>query len=95
VKRIVQLNGEYSGLTVRKFRIGTMLQMPDFKQDKVNVIDADTARYFFYTEHYYQAAVKHIERTIDELRSVVTLPEYARYLDPIEMPGLDELLKND
>jgi len=95
VKRIIALNGEYSGLTIRKFRVGTMLQMPDFKEDKVNVIDADVARYFFYTEHYYQTAVKHIEQSMNSLRETVSTPEYSRYIDPQEIPGLDELLETE
>lgn len=95
VKRIIQLNGEFEGLTIRKFRVGTMLQMPDFKEDKVNVIDAETARFFFYTEHYYQAVVKQIERSIDHLIETVRSPQYNRYLDPQQVPGMDELLEDE
>lgn len=93
VKRIVELNGEFEGLTIRKFRVGTMLQMPDFREDKVNVIDADVARYFFYTELYYQAVVKEIERAINELRETVRRPEYSRYIDPNEIPEYEELIE--
>ena len=95
VKRIVQLNGEYESLNIRTFRVGTMLQMPDFKSDKVNVIDADVARYFFFTEHYYQAAVKEMEHAIDALRGAIVRPEFSRYLDPVELPGLHELIEHE
>ncbi|UCD75035.1 MAG: ATP-binding cassette domain-containing protein [Phycisphaerales bacterium] len=67
LKRIVLLNGGQSQLLLRNFSVGGVLLMPDIKVQQAHVIDADVARYFFHTEHYYAAAVQEIEDRLTEL----------------------------
>jgi general secretion pathway protein D len=67
LKRIVTLNGGDEQLLLRNFSVGKVLLMPALKEGQVHVIDADVARYFFHTEHYYAATIKEIEDRLTEL----------------------------
>jgi hypothetical protein len=61
-------------MTLRNFSLGKVLIMPDSKPDQTHLVDADVARYFFETEHYYAAAIQRIEATIRELETVLDQP---------------------
>ncbi|MDY7107639.1 MAG: ABC transporter transmembrane domain-containing protein [Planctomycetota bacterium] len=71
LKRIVTLNGGDEQLLLRNFSVGKVLLMPELKEGQVHVIDADVARYFFHTEHYYAATIKEIEDRLTELDAVL------------------------
>ncbi|MBT8484357.1 MAG: hypothetical protein KJO43_02175, partial [Phycisphaerae bacterium] len=75
LKRIVGLNGGPDRLLLRNYTVGKMLLMPDFQQDQVHVVDADVARYFFRTEHYYAATIKRLEDALRSLDSALRDPE--------------------
>ncbi len=81
LKRIVQLNGGEASLRLSTFQVGAMLELPDLREDAIHVIDADVARYFFHTEHYYPAALQKIDAAIDVLDELVRRPEYAPYIE--------------
>jgi hypothetical protein len=54
--------------------VGKVLLMPELKKGQVHVIDADVARYFFHTEHYYAATIKEIEDRLTELDAALRGP---------------------
>ena len=85
LKRIVTLNGGDEQLLLRNFSVGTVLLMPDLKRGQVHVIDADVARFFFHTEHYYAATIKEIEDRLTELDAVLRGP--AESAPPQAPPG--------
>jgi hypothetical protein len=78
LKRIVMLNGGNEQLMLRNFSVGKVLLMPELKPDQVHVIDADVARYFFHTEHYYAATVRQIEKRLTELDAELRRPAVRR-----------------
>ncbi len=86
LKRIIHLNGGEERMTVRNFSVGKMIRMPDIKSDRIFVIDADVARYFYHTEHYYPATTQAIERAIMNLDEALREPELAPYLDGAQLP---------
>ena len=67
LKRIVSLNGGYEQLLLQNFGVGKVLLMPELKKGQVHVIDAEVARFFFHTEHYYAAAISEIESRLTEV----------------------------
>jgi len=77
LKRIVTLNGGDEQLLLRNFSVGKVLLMPDLKRGQVHVIDADVARFFFHTEHYYAATIREIEDRLTELDAVLRGPAEA------------------
>ncbi len=81
VKSTVQLNATHQSLRLRNFTQGRLLLMPTIKDDKVFLIDEDVAQYFFYTEHYYPALQKELQRDMEALGAILHDPGYGRYLD--------------
>jgi type II secretory pathway component GspD/PulD (secretin) len=84
VKSTVQLNATEHSLRLKNFTQGRLLLVPTIKDDQVFLIDEDVAQYFFYTEHYYPALQKELQRDMDALRVILHDPEYARFLDNSE-----------
>ncbi|MBL4590694.1 MAG: type II secretion system protein GspD [Phycisphaerales bacterium] len=80
LKLIVLLNGGEESLSLTNFSIGKILHVPERDADKVSVVDADVARYFFHTELYYAAVIKHIEQTLDELDEAFKDPQIQMYM---------------
>jgi general secretion pathway protein D len=86
VKQTVQLNATQQSLRLRNFTQGRLLLMPSIKDDQVFLIDEDVAQYFFYTEHYYPALQKELQRDMEALRGILQDPEYSSLLDdPAEL----------
>ena len=105
LKKITVLNGGNEKMRLKNFSVGKTLLMPELKKDQIHVIDAETARFFFHTEHYYAAALKQIEDKLKELDTELRRPEISSILDsPIpdevvpeigELKKSRELIKND
>ena len=89
LKRTVQLNAKRQEMTLSNFHIGRLLLMPTLKEEKVFLIDEQTARYFFYTEQYYPAVKMELSRDLEAMRAALKLPEIQRYLPKKgERPGV-------
>ena len=69
MKQTIELNNPEEILSLKSFNRGRLLSMPSIKKDDIELIDADVARCFFYSEHYYQALQKAVETDIDALRT--------------------------
>jgi Bacterial type II and III secretion system protein len=81
LKRIALLNGGTEQMRLRNFSVGKVLLMPQLKKDLIHVMDADTARFFFHTEHYYGAALAEIEKQLKQLDKRLRQPEISILLD--------------
>jgi len=81
LKRIAVLNGGDSQMRLRNFSVGKVLLMPELKPEQIHVIDADTARFFFHTEHYYAAALAEIEERLKELDQRLRRPDISILLE--------------
>ena len=81
LKKIIQLNGEEGALTLSNFSIGKILHTPEMGDDKISVVDADVAKYFFHTELYYAAIIKRIEETLAEFDRSLKDPGVQMYLN--------------
>ena len=71
MKQTIELNNPEDILTLDSFNRGRLLSMPSIKKDDIELIDADVARCFFYSEHYYQALQHAIETDIEALRDEI------------------------
>ena len=71
MKQTIELNNPEEILSLKSFNRGRLLSMPSIKKDDIELIDADVARCFFYSEHYYQALQKAVETDIDALRTEI------------------------
>ncbi len=81
LKQIAVLNGGTEQMRLRNFSVGKVLLMPQLKKDQIHVIDADTARFFFHTEHYYAATLAEIEEQLKQLDRRLRQPEISILLD--------------
>ncbi|MBN1508302.1 MAG: hypothetical protein JW955_15750 [Sedimentisphaerales bacterium] len=75
IKRIAVLNGGIDELRLRNFSVGRVLLMPELKGGQIHVVDADTAMFFFHTEHYYAATLAEIEKQLKELDQALRRPD--------------------
>ena len=80
LKKIILLNGDEESLSLKNFTIGKTLHAPRMGLEKVSVVDADVAKYFFHTELYYAAIIKRIEETIEEFNDVLEDPSIGHQL---------------
>lgn len=86
LKRIAVLNGGLGYMRLRNFSVGKVLLMPELKPGQIHVVDADTARFFFHTEHYYAATLAKIEKDLKELDEMLRRPDIRILLDS-GLPG--------
>jgi len=94
LKKIITLNGGQSTVSLTNFTVGKLLIMPEIKPTQAQVIDADVARYFFNTEHYYAETIRQIEHNLTLLDEVLRKPEIQQYLDGEEPPGWNSIMNN-
>lgn len=88
LKKITVLNGDIEHLRLKNFSVGKVLLMPDLKKEQIHVVDADTAMFFFHTEHYYAATLSEIEEQLQDLDKMLRRPEIKMLLDT-PIPGVD------
>jgi len=81
LKRVAHLNANRRTLTLGNFSVGRLLLMPDYKPDKVNLIDGDIAKLFFYTEQYYPALQMEMSRAMSDLIQALKTPTLRALLD--------------
>ena len=62
LNKIIELNNAESILSLKSFRRGRQLAMPTVKKSDIELLDADVARCFYYSEQYYQA----LQQAVDE-----------------------------
>ncbi len=86
LKKVIAANGGADQVTLTNFSVGKVLMMPEAKPGQANILDADVARLFFHTEHYYSAAIQTIEQSIAELDAQLRSPEIKPLLDGAELP---------
>lgn len=86
LKRIATLNGGLDYMRLRNFSVGKVLLTPELKKGQIHVLDADTARFFFHTEHYYAATLARIEKDLKALDQMLRRPDIRVLLDS-ELPG--------
>jgi hypothetical protein len=67
LKDLVKLNNGTEALSLDQFRVGQYVLIPDTDVNQVHIIDAEVAKYFYHTEHYYAATLQAIQRAIDKL----------------------------
>lgn len=81
LKKIAVLNGGVEHMRLRNFSVGKTLLMPELKDEQIHVVDADTAMFFFHTEHYYAATLERIETQLQKLDRMLRRPEIKALLD--------------
>jgi general secretion pathway protein D len=75
IKRIVDLNGGEKQLRLSTLGAGKVLFMPDFKPEQIHLVDPEVAHIFYFTEHYYAAALQAIEERLLELDEALRRPD--------------------
>ena len=98
LKRTVLLNSGRETASLRNFSLGRLLLMPSVGEHKVYVVDTETARLFFLTEHYYLAFRDALTKDMNKLKQVLTSDRYRRYVTgapkaPDEILNLPETLE--
>ncbi len=86
LKKVIAANGGADQVSLANFSVGKVLMMPETKEGQTHILDADVARLFFHTEHYYSAAIKVIEKRLAELDAALRTPEIKPLLDGAELP---------
>ncbi len=61
LKHFLELNNGNQALELNSFQVGQYVLVPDLDPEQVHIIDADVAKYFYQTEHYYHATLDAIQ----------------------------------
>jgi len=64
LRRTVDLNGSKRQMALKNFALGHVLRIPTIKADKFYLIDRRVAKYFFFTEHYYRAVGRELDKDV-------------------------------
>ena len=72
LKDLVKLNSGSEALALNQFQVGQYVLIPDTDVSQVHIIDAEVAKYFYHTEHYYAATLQAIQEAIDQLEKSLT-----------------------
>jgi len=75
LKKIIVLNGGTDQMRLRNFSVGKVLLMPELRKDQTHLIDAESARFFFHTEHYYAATLQEVETQLNLLDAMLRRPD--------------------
>ena len=67
INKIIELNDSNTILSLKAFQRGRLLAMPSVKKGEIELLDADVARCFYYSEQYYQALQEAIDSAADAL----------------------------
>ena len=62
--KIIQLNGGKARTNLKNFSLGKVLLIPEPDPEKVHLLDAETARLFYNTEHYYAALLNRLTESL-------------------------------
>jgi hypothetical protein len=74
LKHFLEVNSGEDTLTLNNFKAGQYVLLPELNEGQVHIVDADVAKYFYHTEHYYNATVQEINRAIDRLENTIQEP---------------------
>ena len=69
LKDLVQLNNGSEALALDQFHLGQYILIPDEDPKQIHILDAEIAKYFYHTEHYYAATLEAIKKSIDALEA--------------------------
>ncbi|HIB01471.1 MAG TPA: ATP-binding cassette domain-containing protein [Phycisphaerales bacterium] len=69
LKDIVELNNGSEALALDQFHVGQYVLIPDQDPKQVHLLDAEVAKYFYHTEHYYAATLQAIKTAIANLEN--------------------------
>ena len=72
LKRTVDLNTADDGFRLKHFKVGRQLTFPVIDPERTYLIDAEVARYFYHTEHYYAAFKKQLAQAMAQLRQAIS-----------------------
>jgi len=71
MKKTVELNTPKLALSLSSFSRGRLLLMPRVKAEDIELVDGDVARSFFYSELYYPASQKEMDKDIAAFRKTI------------------------
>jgi len=87
VKLALHLNGGPAGVSLFNFIPGRNLEIPRVKEDHPFLVDAEIARYFFHSVHFYARALQRIEETLKGLDRELRRPEMRHLLEEAGLPA--------
>ena len=62
LRQTADLNATQKSLTLDNFTIGQNLLLPNINNDHINLIDSNVAKYYFYSDLYYQALRQELDK---------------------------------
>ncbi|MBT6270574.1 MAG: ATP-binding cassette domain-containing protein [Phycisphaerae bacterium] len=69
LKHFLDLNNGKEALELDNFKVGQYILVPDLDPTQVHIVDANVAKYFYQTEHYYHATLDAIREATNWLES--------------------------
>ena len=71
LKQFLELNNGDKALELTNFQVGQYILVPDLDPAQIHIIDADVAKYFYQTEHYYHATLDAIQEATQWLEESI------------------------
>jgi general secretion pathway protein D len=90
LKQILAINGGRSGANFRNFIPGRMIEVPEISPEAILLLDAEIARYFYHSQHFYSETIAQTEAALLQLDRELRKPEWRHLLKGIGLPPLEE-----
>jgi hypothetical protein len=86
LKRLALVNGGEESFRIANFLVGRQISIPEVRRNQTHLIDADVARNFYISEHYYPAFESEFERAMADVERGLRSPELRDLIREDEVP---------
>ena len=86
LKRLALVNGGEENFRIANFLVGRQISIPEVRRNQTHLIDADVARNFYISEHYYPAFESEFERAMADVERGLRSPELRDLIREDEVP---------
>jgi general secretion pathway protein D len=90
LKYVLEINGASRNVSLFDYIPGRIFEAPKPSALQWHLIDAEVAKYFFHSEHFYRLTIQRIENALRALDEALRRPEFRGLLQGAELPPPEE-----
>ncbi len=87
LKQMMMLNFGDSEPELDQFSVGKIVLVPEVDPNQTHLVDADVAKLFFHTEHYYDIINQTLELALRRVDLALRQPRMQQFLQGVELPA--------
>ncbi|RYX93989.1 MAG: hypothetical protein EOO28_16525 [Comamonadaceae bacterium] len=86
LRRMIQINGGNAALDFEHLGVGRVLAIPEFGPAQSHMLDADVARFFYLSQHYYRAFEEDFEEGMSDIEKILRTGRFNDVIAADELP---------